>query len=253
MENKHYVEIADKYNTQLFYNDTKYINWIISKIIPIFSTSYTLSQSNIIIADIGGGTGNFTQKLADALNFTPSQKILCIDPNSNMLEQAHVYPNIKCILSDAIAFSQELEYSYDYALMKEVIHHIPKQYYNTLFSGIYKQIRHNLLIITRPQNVEYPFFPQAHNIWKNNQPPSEDIISSLNNVGFIVEVKTYSFLIKINKYVWFNMIKNRFWSIFSLCTDDEINNGIQFLTLKYANSEYLTFYDNLIFIIAKKL
>ena len=58
MENKHYVEIADKYNTQLFYNDTKYINWIISKIIPIFSISYTLSQSNIIIADIGGGTLN---------------------------------------------------------------------------------------------------------------------------------------------------------------------------------------------------
>ncbi len=50
---------------------------------------------------------------------------------------------------------------------------------------------------------------------------------------------------------WFSMLRARFWSTFSLCTDQEIESGIQELRQKYQGTTF-TVYDPMIFITAEK-
>ena len=71
--------------------------------------------------------------------------------------------------------------TYDRILLKEIIHHIPETQFSTLFKGIFQQLSSEgiLLIITRPQTVNYPLFTRAREIWAANQPAASTISSHL--------------------------------------------------------------------------
>jgi hypothetical protein len=118
---------------------------------------------------------------------------------------------------------------FDLILMKEIIHHLEMTDYELIFSKLTKMLKPNgkIIIITRPQKINYPFFEKAHIIWKENQPEINDIASKIRNDNLNVQIIDEYFKVKINKFIWINMIKNRFWSIFSKLTDDEIEDAIK--------------------------
>lgn len=248
----HYNSVAADYDSAFFYGDRDYRDWLLSHLVPIFKSS--VSEGFQQVTDIGGGTGNFTQAIAEALHIPKEKTFLCVDPFIEMLEKAAAYRNVETVLMDALSFSKA-EYSYRYALMKEVIHHIPEESLDTLFSGVLRQLHEDGLcvIITRPQEVNYPFFPRAAEIWKENQPSSSIIIAALERAGFQVDMQKHSYLVQVQKSSWLKMISNRFWSTFSLCSDDEISSGIEYLSEKYSAEESLSFDDTLLFIIARKI
>ena len=56
---------------------------------------------------------------------------------------------------------------------------------------------------------------------------------------------------KLEKARWFKMVRARFWSTFSHFSDEELEQGIAELDLKFTEVE-LRFNDVLVFVTAKK-
>ena len=76
--------VSAHYESAFFYSDLKYRDWLLSKLVPHLSNT----QATKKIVDIGGGSGNFTQALAEVLFPGTNEKILCVDPFQEMLKFA---------------------------------------------------------------------------------------------------------------------------------------------------------------------
>ena len=175
----HYEQpsFAERYEAAFFYSSRAYVEHILQHIREILA----LPDEEARIVDIGGGTGNFTNQLAQIA--CTRHKVLCVDNFEEMLRKAQQFETLECKLIDALGFAslppEEIRYSH--ILLKEVIHHIASTDYSALFGGIHRQLLpHGLvLIITRPQEVDYPLFTRARKIWREHQPPVEDIVLAL--------------------------------------------------------------------------
>ena len=110
-----------------------------------------------------------------------------------------------------------------------------------------------MIIITRPQEVDYPFFPRAREIWKQYQPSSDDIRAALERSRFKVEIKEADYSVSLPKATWLQMVGNKFWSTFSHCSEDELSEGLKYLTEKHLSETTLNFIDKMLFIVATKL
>ncbi|NJO14919.1 MAG: hypothetical protein HC877_03990 [Thioploca sp.] len=65
--------------------------------------------------------------------------------------------------------------------------------------------------------------------------------------------QTYDYLVTISKQDWFEMIKNRFWSIFSHFNDEELQAGLMILEREYVHVDILQFVDTLVFLEALRI
>ena len=243
-------DMTENYESAFFYSNRDYRNWLLRLLTPYINTSRVDGQS-LRVADIGGGTGNFTQALAHALGMSENEKILCVDPFEEMLKHSCGHKNVEPILMDAISFSKT-DRVYDVAIAKEFIHHIDISQFATFFSGVYAQLRTggSFIIITRPQEVDYPMFPRAFQIWKDNQWSLESISTALENVGFRVDVDIHAYPVVLSKEKWLAMVRTRFWSTFSHCSEEELSEGLLYIKEKY--SDTLCFDDKLIFVVCQK-
>lgn len=228
---------------------------MLSHLVPhIASSGEAQSTRSRRVADLGGGTGNFTAALAARLSLKDGEHIMCVDPFEEMLNLAYEHqPVVQPLLMGAVEFAQTAQ-ELDCVVLKEVIHHIPETQWGALFGGIFKQLTAGgvVVIITRPQEVEYPLFPRAAEIWRAHQPPAEPFCAALQDAGFSVHVEMNSYPVQLEKVAWLRMVAGRFWSTFSLCSEKELREGLALLELRHAEDEVLSFSDNLVFIIATK-
>ncbi len=136
--------------------------------------------------------------------------------------------------------------------MKEVIHHIPLIDLPEVYGGIYQQLDQGgiLLTVTRPVIVHYPFFQAALEVWvKQTQAYTVDaLVTYMKKTGFSVSEQIHHYPVQISKNQWFEMLRNRIWSTFSYFSDEELEAGITELMTKYAQTDTLTFKEELIFI-----
>ena len=250
----HYEDVSKTYESAFFYSSESYRDFVIENILLFFRDQNLEISPATKVVDLGGGTGNFTQCLALAAGLT--EKILCVDAFQEMLNLATEHSLVDTLLMDAVDFSQlpGEGFNYKYILLKELIHHISIGDLEKMFSGLYRQLEvgGTALTITRPQEVDFPFFEKAREVWRNNQPAIELIVPPMRAAGFDVIVYTKSYPVKLKKADWIKMVSNKFWSTFSLCTPEELSNGIHELEEKFRDVEELTFDDNLLFIVARK-
>lgn len=200
-------------------------------------------------------------------------------------------------LTDAIKNNKDnknpwWKHNYHQCLMKEVVHHFHSKDRIPIFQGIYDSLLPlstsnlspiqqssfifsettdisppSVLIITRPQvDIDYPLWPEAKQVWKDNQPSEIEIMQDLQAAGFT----QVSHEMKINECrveleTWCKMIRNRFWSTFSNFTDDELELACMAIKKRYeaekkdgtgseVNEEkvQLLFEDRLLFITGRK-
>ncbi len=239
----HYNDIADVFNKVWKFSDG-YKTWVIENI----NRFLELNQNDILI-DIGGGTGTFTSLIKRKSNV---KKAICVEPSSSMCNKAKEFDNIECICEDAYTFSKKKNITYNKILFKEVVHHIKDR--KKVWDNLYKNIPSNskILIITRPQNIEFPLFNAALEAFKVNQPPIENLINELENSKFQVtyEIKKYTFTLSTKE--WYMMLENRFMSDLNHFTDHEIKLGIDELKQNHKGTTY-DINDNIIFLVATKL
>lgn len=238
----HYDIIAKKFN-QLWQFSPEYKEYIFTQIHSLLH----LVPTDILV-DIGGGTGTFTKRLYDDV---PLHKAYCVEPSKEMSAKASEINGLDAICTDAEGFIS-LELNYSKVLLKEVVHHLKNRAF--VWEKLYAQLPFGgkILIITRPQEVEFPFWQEAKNAFKKNQPPSDLLCNELTECGFKVEVESGLHTFELSKEEWYIMLKHRFMSDLAPFSDDEIECGIREIEEIYTES-MLRMNDHLIFITASKL
>jgi trans-aconitate methyltransferase len=237
----HFDSIADVFNRIWYFSD-EYKDFVTQHILSDLSLSHQDT-----LADIGGGTGSFTSRLSTEANLL---KAYCIEPSSAMCEEAAKLTNVTALCSDAHTFLAS-HTPFNKMLFKEVIHHIPERaaFWKTLYTALPQSGK--LLIITRPQKIEFPFFSAAREAFARHQPPQELIERELRNGGFETTTHHRSHTFTLPKEDWYTMLRHRFMSDLGVFSDEEIEEGIVEIEKEYPE-ETIDIIDNLIFITATK-
>lgn len=245
----HYKDAANIYESSFFYESGTYQDWTLKLLLKHLQLDK--SPGSIHLVDVGGGTGNYSALLAEKL-YNP---VLCVDTSERMLRVATGRKGVITKCQDAITFALSSEViTYDRILLKEIIHHIPVTHMVTMYTGLYKQLTFGgcIVTITRPQEVDYPLFTDAREIWRNNQHSVKQIVDAIEASGLHVMCTEAVYTTTMLKQKWFDMIQTRFWSTFYAFSDAELENGIEELTMKYANVDTVNFDDRLIILIGTK-
>jgi ubiquinone/menaquinone biosynthesis C-methylase UbiE len=255
-DNNHYQTVAKEYESAFFYASGPYQDHLLSTVLAHLRLDAPGPDSRgpLRLADVGGGTGNFTVALAQAAGLT--SPVLCVDNSADMLAVAATRPGLVPICQDALSFAQRTPLpgeALDRVLLKEIVHHLPVADLPALYKGLGRQLAPGglLLTVTRPQEVDYPLFEAARRVWRANQPAAEVFESACTAAGLSVVRSEAVYTATLPKERWFAMVRSRFWSTFSAMTDEELEAGIQELEAQHAGVT-LTFRDRLILITASK-
>ena len=84
------------------------------------------------------------------------------------------------------------------------------------------------------------------------QPHYEELENIFNQVGFQTEVSFVKYPLSLDKSRYFRMVENRYMSLLSLFSDEEIRQGIREMEEKYLAQSTLEFNDVFVFIKGKK-
>lgn len=240
-QGNHFDTIADVFNRIWYFSDD-YKDFVITHI----HTDLALSRVDTL-ADIGGGTGSFTSRLAKEACLL---RAYCIEPSSAMCEEAAKLSNVTAVCSDAHTFIAS-HTSFSKLLFKEVIHHIRDR--ENFWKAVYTSLPNDgkILIITRPKNIAFPFFEAAKIEFARNQPSQDILENELKDGGFSVTIHLRNHTFTLPKYDWYTMLRHRFMSDLGAFSDKEIEEGIVEIEQKYPE-ETIDIIDNLIFITATK-
>lgn len=243
MKNKikeHYDNLAPIYDQLWFYSPD-----FVSKISDEIINSLLLSESDVLV-DLGCGTGIYAKEIKNKVFL--NNDVICVDLSSKMLEQINENGFLSYAV-DAVSFSR-INLQYNKVLIKEMIHHLGNEKVE-LINNIYKNISINgiLAILLLPPSIEYPLFKKALKYYEDNQPHYSDIEKILKEAGFKTSIEFIKFPLNIEKYKYFNMVKNRYMSLLSNFTDEEIAEGLNEMSDKYFQESSLNFND--VFVVVK--
>lgn len=246
---QHHYKNASKNYHSAFFHSGDYESWQLEVIMKHLDIS-----ENDRLLDLGGGTGRFASLIYNRIGL--KYPVTCVDPSQDMLQQTKKFEGVVAICSDALEFSlSKDDIVYDRILMKEVVHHLGEEDLKTTFRALLNKLVMDgkLVICTRPQDVEYPFFQEAHAVWRKNQPPKEYFIMLLQQSGFSVSsVSVHEYPVSLAMNLWITMIRNRFWSTFSEFDDDNIEKGITEIQEKFGQSGFVNFSEKYVLIVAQK-
>lgn len=261
---------AESYEQAYFYEAGAYQQYLVNLVQSRLDLTTTTSRDRHIL-DIGGGTGNFAQALLDSSKNNNLQ-ITVVDPF--LLDPALVAqkssPQLGFVCESAEAFltppSKEESWrsNFHQVLMKEVVHHLDDRV--GIFRGMHQDLQvssssssiPSILIITRPQiDIDYPLWEAARQVWKDNQPSSDELCRELQEAGFVgISSTIEAYPCQISLQRWKSMIQQRFWSTFSNFSDLELQEACQQIALEYRDridgNDMLHFEDRLVFITARK-
>jgi trans-aconitate methyltransferase len=243
-DEQHYVDVAQGYESAFFYESGPYQDWLLREILAELQL-----QPSSRLADVGGGTGNFTAALAAAAQL--SLPALCVDNAPDMLAVASTRSGLSTVCADALTFSARDGVTYDRCLLKEVVHHIPSDDFAKLYTGIACQLAPGglVLTVTRPQEVDYPLFAAARQVWRDNQPPVEQLLAAMEASGLNTRLHSVHYQAELPKERWFAMIRARFWSTFSKFSDAELEAGVAELAVIHAGSDVVSFREQLLLLV----
>lgn len=252
---QHYVDAAKLYDKQVFY-DSKgpLVQWQLEKVLSKLSLS-----SSTRLADIGGGTGIFTKELVDKSGCSA----VLVEPAPEMIKQAEEREGgagMKCVCASVQDFLTSCagdKEKFDRLLLKEMAHHIPEEERKSSFEGLADLLEPGgkLLILTRPHDPDYPLFAASRLEWQKDTPASfhPGLEDALRAAGLKVETTSEAFPMALPKKVWYDMIRQKFWSCFSNLSDEQLEAGIKELEDQgAAGKEEFTFKEVELFIMATK-
>lgn len=251
----HYQNAVNVYEDNcLFFLQSSYEKWVMNCLNKLFA--FQLYSLPIRMVDLGCGNGCFTNKFVS--HITPMNNIetcIGVEPYMEWLNVALKQHNITktiCINANDFTTMSPQQMNYSHLLMKEMVHHIDNSTLPSVFCGIYEQLDNNgrVVIITRPVETNYPFFERIHHLWKLTQTPYENVVSSMREVGFDVSVEIATLPVTLQKQEWLSFIKNKTWSVFSMCSEQEMNDGLSALHTEL--EDRITFDETLIFIVGHK-
>ncbi|MGB0861534.1 MAG: SAM-dependent methyltransferase [Saprospiraceae bacterium] len=245
---KHYDNLSKIYDDLWFYS-SGFVTFMTDHIIQ----KLALKETDKVL-DLGAGTGIYSKDILEKIHF--NQPISCVDLSNEMLKNLENHPDIKAIHSDAISFCSSKNDEFDKVFAKEMFHHLNILERDILYKSLFNLIKTNGLvgILQLTPTIEYPLFQDALDYFSKNQIHYKDIEKGLIDAGFSdVQTLFISYPLEIEKSKYLNMIANRYMSLLSNYSDEELQIGIQQVKEKYKNEPIFKFEDTFVMIIGRKL
>lgn len=227
-------------------NERDYQQWLVERVLQ----SLQLTPDSRL-AVIGCGNGEFAACLAKQAHL--QHVVWAADASNDMVTLARKYPCLQVQHADVIPFAQA-NLHYDRCLLKEVIHLLPPEELKPLYRGIYQQLHAGgvVLTVTRPQEVDYPFFAEALARWQKLQPPWQRFVELQKELGFEVKSSELIYPVHLAKAEWVAMLRHRYWSNLVGFSEEELEAGIVEVEQRFARQSVLSFEDRLIFLQGQK-
>eukprot|EP00290_Baffinella_frigidus_P056819 CAMPEP_0180380662 /NCGR_PEP_ID=MMETSP0989-20121125/26170_1 /TAXON_ID=697907 /ORGANISM="non described non described, Strain CCMP2293" /LENGTH=272 /DNA_ID=CAMNT_0022380163 /DNA_START=6 /DNA_END=824 /DNA_ORIENTATION=- len=252
---------GEEYEKSMFYESgSDYQEWLLDAVTRSLGTD-KVEGALPALADVGGGTGNFTADLrraaikARGASNKEDPTWVVADPVPEQLALVEKHDGLVAELADAVEFAQGGgSAEFDLALIKEVIHLVDDKDLDGVFAGIFRRLRSGgrCLVVTRPQEVDYPLPAQARAVWKQNQPPAQRFVDAATRGGFkSAVVSQEERQSSCDSEQWCAMIRARFWSTFTDFSDEDLERGVQEL-LDERGSDTWEFKELLCFIVMDK-
>jgi len=121
-------------------------------------------------------------------------------------------------------------HKYDVVLLKEVLHFVPNDERQARMECLLKTMKPGgkLLIITRPEHTDLPFWPAAKVAYTKASPPVQDFVADLRAAGFRgVARHEFDYACTITSAKWAELVRGRFWSHLHDFTDAMLEAGLE--------------------------
>jgi ubiquinone/menaquinone biosynthesis C-methylase UbiE len=245
-----------------FTQKDSYMSLVSHQIVEVLGLESSLK---VRLIDLGGGTGKMSELLFNAVSKQRGQ-VVCVDRFEAMLAVAKQRVGVETLLMDAVHFSSLPNQSYSHVLLKEMVHLVPTNNMEALFSGLHRQLEPGgkMLIVTRPVEVFLPFPERVREIWRTTQPTLEFFCEEIKRgTGLDPVVSFVDCRVSVTKTQWLAFLRSRTWSEFSILTENEMEEGIQEVSKKYFDGnnkteggedkgESISIVDRLVFILTEK-
>lgn len=239
----HYTQLAEQYNEFLYYSP-QFIRALTSKMIDMLR----LREDDKFV-DLGCGTGMYS---LDILEQVPLRNpIVCVDPFNQMLDQIPESSPVEKYAEGALSFSGRPG-RYDKVLMKEAVHHIDDR--ARLFTNLHDRLTDNgvLLLVHVPPKLDYPLFRAALDRCEHWLADPDELTSTLESCGFRVERDAVDYRHTIPRDHYFRMVCERYMSVLSTFSDDDLEEGITEMERTYGENDVLEFTDHFDYLAASK-
>jgi 2-polyprenyl-3-methyl-5-hydroxy-6-metoxy-1,4-benzoquinol methylase len=244
----HYARLAGSYSL-LWDHTPQFRTWMVEQILDIATP-----PASPLVADVGGGTGIFAAELLRQRH--DEALIYLIDPSAEMLSRAPAHPRLRTVCAAAENSRQTLTdlgvTHVDLLLIKEAVHHFldPAATLQDLSHLVAPQ--RSLLVVMLPTHIEYPLFAVALQRFTELQPDPADIAAYLSAAGLVTTRQTRGFTLDRPKEQWLKLVANRFMSLLSTFSDDEITQGMSEIEQNLADTDSVRFCDNFEFVLGRK-
>lgn len=241
----HYERLADEYNEN-WEHSPEFIRWMTGCIINRLEP-----RSGDRVADIGCGTGLFASGLVERAG-----RVTCVDPSEAMLRQLpkeQGYEPVQGTAEDLVAGNVTLpEKEFDAILVKEAIHHV--QDHARVLTGLANLLAPGgrVLVVMLPTSIDYPLFARALREFEKHQPDPREIADHLERSGLRTDLGYEDFSLAFSKERYFRMVRNRYMSLLSAFSDEELEEGITEID-QHHPEETLRFSDRFAFITGRRV
>jgi len=189
------------------------------------------ARGNLVILDLGAGTGRFSTLLADAFE----ARVVGVEPSEKMRDEAargSAHPRV--VYRDGSAASiPAAAGEFDFAFMSMVVHHVPDL--GACAGELHRVIKPRGSVFVRNtfsgrlDSVPlYRFFPSARTIDEARLPRVEQVRDTFVARGFeLVTLETIEQQIDASLQAHYERMKRRALSTFELMTDAEFHEGLE--------------------------
>lgn len=240
---QHYPRLAQSYDDLLSYSGD-FVRCVSAKIVEKLRL-----HCDDAFVDLGGGTGMYT---ADILEQVPlHHPATLVDPFPEMLAKAPPQLPIRRVCMDALTFSAQPG-RYDKILMKESVHHVQDR--PLLFRNLHARLNPGgiLLLVHVPPVIGYPLFEAALERARTWHADPDELTRQLEAAGFTVERDALDYRHVIDKQAYFRMVRNRYMSLLSSFSDEELAAGLREMGKTYADRDVLAFNDHFDYLTATR-
>jgi 2-polyprenyl-3-methyl-5-hydroxy-6-metoxy-1,4-benzoquinol methylase len=199
------------------------------------------------ILDIGCGRGKILGKLSNKLRLL--RKPIGLDIENHKDKNKKI--NFKKI--DALSFVSKTKITFDLILIKQTIHLLKKKQAIKLLSICKDKLNPKgkiIILSLDPKRNEIPTFTLMEKKLRISLNKDEKLFNLIFKNRAEMNVKKFTYEVKILKNKYLQMIKNRYISTLLSLTDEQIADGIIEIKNNYEN--ILKFKDRLICFILKK-
>ena len=209
-----------------------------------FIFRYIKFESNHIVVDLGGGTGEIGHRIWKLSKLT--HPVLCVDPSKEMLDKAKQKEGVVTSHTNAEKFFSSTEHGpANRILMCACIHHISD--YKATFAGVKEALTSDgILMIVNTSTLSHLFSAAKKAFIPADLKSARTLFEMLGmNCRYVVGAEKFP----IEKTLWYSALRGKFMSSLHHFTDDEIEGGILELEQEVSNQETLDFeivYESLI-------